>query len=75
MKKWVTEIIAMDPDTNELKKWLGPYITAPTWQDAEIYCQENGLGYCKISGQLISEFLAYRTEGKQTGLEKLISIV
>lgn len=55
MKKWVTEIRAMDPCTNEMKAWLGPYITAPTWEDAIAYCQRNGLGYCKITGQLISE--------------------
>jgi len=55
MKKWVTEIKAIDPMTNEPKKWMGPYITAPTMEDAIEYCQKNGLGYCKVTGQLISE--------------------
>ncbi|MCL4638947.1 MULTISPECIES: hypothetical protein [Olivibacter] len=55
MKKWVTEITAIDPHTRELKKWLGPYITAPTMEAATLYCQKNGLGYCEVTGQLISE--------------------
>lgn len=55
MKKWTTEIMAVDPCTGDLTKWQGPHIQAPTITDAEIYCQENGLGYCKVIGQLVSE--------------------
>lgn len=55
MKKWVTEIQAIDPITKTLKNWMGPYITAETFGKAVIHCQENGLGYCKVTGQLVSE--------------------
>lgn len=55
MNYYVTEIVAIDPCTNELKTWCGPHIPAISFTDAETYCQNNGLGYCKVTGQLIAE--------------------
>ena len=55
MKKWTTEIQAIDPFDLELKTWMGPIIESPSLEDAERYCQENGLGYCKIIGEFIEE--------------------
>jgi len=55
MKKWTTEIRAIDPLTGELATYAGPYIDAPTFEDAERFCQANGLGYCKVIGQLVAE--------------------
>lgn len=55
MKLWVTEIEAIDPETQEMKTWLGPYIKATSWENAQTYCKQNGLGYCRVTGQLISE--------------------
>ena len=55
MKKWVTSIMALDPITNEMKKWCGPEVFGETLKDAEDYCQNNGLGYCKVEGLLICE--------------------
>lgn len=49
MKKWVTEIRAIDPITNELRTFAGPSIQAESAEDAHRYCQENGLGYCRIT--------------------------
>lgn len=54
MKKWSTEIYAMN-ESGELCLWAGPIISAPTFQEAQKYCQENELGYCKIIGELILE--------------------
>lgn len=55
MKKWATEIKAIDPKTGELKKWCGIEVPGINLEDAELYCQNNGLGYCKVIGELIAE--------------------
>ena len=49
---WLTEIRAIDPQTGELVDWCGPQIDADSFEEAENYCNSNGLGYCKIVGQL-----------------------
>ncbi|MDO6389051.1 hypothetical protein Q4E40_02845 [Pontibacter sp. BT731] len=58
MKQWVTEIMALDPTAPErgLVKYGGPEVPGNTQEEAEVYCQENGLGYCKVIGELICEF-------------------
>jgi hypothetical protein len=48
MKLWSTLIKAIDPSDNCLKTWKGPNVPGSTRQDAEYYCQVNGLGYCKV---------------------------
>lgn len=55
MKLWVTEIKAYDPITGELKTWCGPEVPGINHKDAENYCQDNGLGYCKVLGELVAE--------------------
>jgi len=55
MKKWVTEILAIDPVSGQLKTYGGPHIDASTWEEATRFCQTNGLGYCRVVGQLIAE--------------------
>lgn len=52
MKQFATEIQAIDPKDGKLKRWVGPPIPANTWEEAEDYCQKNGLGYCEVTGQL-----------------------
>ena len=47
--------MAIDPRDGQMKKWCGPEITAETHKEAEEYCQNNGLGYCKVEGLLICE--------------------
>lgn len=55
MKLWVTEIRAIDPNDGELKTWAGPHVPGITWRFAEEYCQNHGLGYCKVIGELVAE--------------------
>lgn len=55
MKKWCTEIRAIYPPTGELSTFQGPYIEAPSAELAQEYCEKNGLGYCKVNGELIAE--------------------
>lgn len=55
MKKFVTIIHAIDPKTGELCKWIGPTIEAASFYDAERYCNENGLGYCEVDGEMLGE--------------------
>ena len=55
MPKYVTKIIAVNPKDGKMYEWIGPYIDAESFSDAEIYCEKNGLGYCEIIGEYISE--------------------
>ena len=57
MKTFVTEIWATDPNAldSRLVKWCGPNVLGNTHEEAEQYCQKNGLGYCKVMGELIEE--------------------
>jgi len=56
--KYTTTIKAIDPKTGELKEWMGPVIDAISFKHAKRYCNENGLGYCKVIGELIAEIPA-----------------
>ncbi|MNI02257.1 hypothetical protein D3C87_1300810 [compost metagenome] len=55
MKTWVTKIKAINPVKGNLTEYMGPYIKADSFELAEKHCEENGLGYCKVIGELESE--------------------
>lgn len=55
MKLYTTSIYAIDPIDGDLKTYGGPNVPGISWQDAENYCQQNGLGYCKVDGELVAE--------------------
>lgn len=55
MNIYLTEIEAIDPKDGQIKKWCGPEIKAITLEEAEKYRSNNGLGYCKIVGELVME--------------------
>lgn len=52
---WTTEIRAVDPWTGELLTWCGPNVPGVSAADAERHCQQNGLGYCEVTGMLVCE--------------------
>jgi len=72
MRQWVTEIKALNPSTNQMKVWGGPNIPGITKLDAEQYCQNNGLGYCKIIGELIEE-IPCKNDSYEADFENKIS--
>lgn len=55
MKYFTTKIRAIDPIDKTIKTYCGPNIPAISFQDAEKYCQLNGLGYCEVDGILVAE--------------------
>ena len=55
MRYWTTHIKAIDPADGQLKTWFGPNVPGITYEDAELYCEQNGLGYCKVIGELVKE--------------------
>lgn len=55
MRRWTTKIHAIKPSTGELVEWCGPVINVPSWKLAQEYCENNGLGYCQVDGELIME--------------------
>lgn len=50
MRWWETNIMAIYQETGKLSRWMGPDVPGKTKSDAEKYCKENGLGYCKVTG-------------------------
>lgn len=55
MKYWVTEIKAICAQEGIMKAFCGPNIQALSLEEAHHYCQTNGLGYCHVIGELVSE--------------------
>ncbi len=55
MKTWVTTIWAKSPIDETIRKYGGPNVPGISETEAKIYCEENGLGYCHVIGELVSE--------------------
>lgn len=55
MKKWVTEILAIDPVDGQLKRWMGPFIEAPTQELAQEWCNNNYMGFLRVGDELVAE--------------------
>jgi hypothetical protein len=54
MRKFRTEIKAISPIDGELKTFDGPVIQSISYDLAQQYCDNNGLGYCKVVGELVA---------------------
>ena len=55
MNLYVTEIKALCPHTGEMKTYCGQEVQGISLEDAQNYCDTNGLGYCKVIGLLVAE--------------------
>ncbi len=55
VKTFTTEIEAIDPIDGVLKTWSGQNIEAGSIDEAIDFCQNNGLGYLKITDELVAE--------------------
>lgn len=55
MNLYVTEIKAVDYIDGMLKDYAGPNVYGISFTDAQDYCNNNGLGYCKVVGLLVAE--------------------
>lgn len=55
MKLYTTTIKAINPQTGKLCIFQGPNVLGVSFKTAQEYCNKNGLGYCKVDGELISE--------------------
>ncbi len=55
LKLWTTIIVARDPADEKLTLWMGPNVPGRTLDEARAYCQEYGLGYCRVDGEYICE--------------------
>jgi hypothetical protein len=55
MKQWVTEIKAISPANGEIAVYGGPNVPGLTMTHAQSYCENNGLAYCIVIGQLVTE--------------------
>ena len=68
MRKWYTEIKAVDPKTGHLLTWTGPNIEAPSQQLAQEYCETRGMGYLRVTEHWVIEEIDENT-GKKTTFE------
>ena len=68
MKIFSTEIKAICPIRKTMKTWVGPNIEAETIELADKFCQENGLGYCEVIGELVA---MKKEDGIQIDLDSL----
>lgn len=64
MKIWLTQLKAINPINNQLTTFCGPNIKALTHQMAYDFCQENGLGYLEVLGELCGEIPCVTTIGE-----------
>lgn len=55
MKLYTTTIRAIKPSTGELTTYGGPNVPGISFADAQAYCENNELGYCKVDGELVAE--------------------
>ena len=55
MKYYVAEIRALSSATGEMTVWAGPIVPGISFRDAQAYCENNGLGYCRVTGLLVAE--------------------
>lgn len=55
MNLYITTIFAKSPKDGKLKEYGGPCVPGITKKDAQNYCENNGLGYCKVEGLLVAE--------------------
>jgi hypothetical protein len=55
MRLWCTKIKAVCPNTNKLLMWAGPIVPGINQEDAKYYLSANGLGYCEVDDEFISE--------------------
>lgn len=60
-KMWTTEIWAIHPKDVAMAllydpiKWQGPHVPGTSLEDAQRYCNEHGMGYCRVTGEWIAE--------------------
>jgi len=59
LNKYITTIRALDPKDMELKSWDGPIITACSLTEAIRYANNNGLGYCRINGDILVDVISF----------------
>jgi len=59
MKYWSTKVVARNPNRNQgataLNVYAGPKVPGRTREEAERYCDENGLGFLHVEGEFIEE--------------------
>lgn len=53
MTLWLTHIYALSPLDGQKRLYFGPYIPGETREDAQEYCENNGLGYLWVTDQMI----------------------
>lgn len=65
MQKYTTTIKAICPIDGKLKTYAGPHVPGISFATAQEYCNQNGLGYCKVDGILVGEYSANGKESNE----------
>ena len=59
-KLWTTEVEATCPNSGKAKRYCGPTVKAISPRLAQEFCNQNGLGYCKVVGELVAEIATHK---------------
>lgn len=62
MNIYTTIIRAISPTTGNLLAYSGPKIPGTSFENAQEYCENNGLGYCEVDGILLEVIPVETTE-------------
>jgi hypothetical protein len=55
MKMYGTTIFAISPLDGSMREYCGPNVPGISVDNAREYCENNGLGYCHVHGELVCE--------------------
>jgi len=55
MRLFATEIRAISPIHGDLRTYGGPNVPGINRETAQEFCENNGLGYCKVADELVAE--------------------
>jgi hypothetical protein len=55
MPLYITKIKARSPIDGTMTEYHGPHVPGNSIEEAQEYCEQNGLGYCWVDDELISE--------------------
>jgi hypothetical protein len=72
MRLHTTTIRAICPHTGEFKTYEGPQVIGTSFDDAQKYCDNNGLGYCKVESVLVAEIPVKRGTTNEPDFNRMI---
>lgn len=64
MKQYTTQLRAVSATTGQLTTYCGPHAKGISMQDAQDYCEREGMGYLVVTGELVAEIPCKKDSNK-----------